>query len=237
MTNNSQSLNQVSLFYAQTYSSSSQVRVRIEDHWVAPYGNHPAHIVLSKDRYWNIEGNMDAANPISFKMFFNGANSGYFYDTNLQNFVGSSFSDDSLVIMYRPTPNDTWQVYQDVIFNTLGSSTDGYASFDVENLSASGQFTFGYKLYTVGVNEIKSTNQITIYPNPVKNELKITNLATKNSQVLTYTIYNEQGQTIQNGYYNPLYQSSIKVSNLPRGAYIIKLSNSEIEFKQKFIKE
>ena len=237
---NSMSLLQTNMFTVKTYSTSSQVRVRVENHWTGAYGNHPSHIILSKDRYWNIEGDMTTADPIRFNLFFNGKYNNFNYDTGLRDFIGSTFVEDSLVVLYRATPNDNWQVYSEAVYNSLGDNTDAYCRFEVENVSASGQFTFGYKLYNAGVTENGWVDsKIIIFPNPVKDELSILNLNSNNFKIYKYIIYDEKGQIVKKGDFEPSHNSSIKVSDLKSGVYIIKLNNQTqgVEFNQKFVKE
>jgi aminopeptidase N len=235
--NQSQSLTKANIYTFKTYNSSSLVDVRVENHWTGAYGNRPTNIVLSKDRYWNIEGDISSTDKVRFNLFFNGKLNSFNYDINLKDFVGASFVEDSLVLMYRPTPNDDWVIYSDAIFNSLGDNTDAYCRFEVENVSHSGQFAFGYKMYGAGVTEIGSKkSNIIVYPNPVKKELYISNIPNKNNQVFNFIIYNEYGKIVQKGTYNPLIKNTINIEKLEKGVYIIKLINKDSEFNQKFVK-
>jgi len=236
--NQSQGLTQANMFTFKTYNSSSIVDVRVENHWTGAYGNHPTNIVLSKDRYWNLEGTMSPTDKVKFNLFFNGKQNSFNYDINLKDFVGASFVEDSLVLMYRPTQNDDWVIYTDAIFNALGDNADAYCRFEVENVSQTGQFTFGYKMYGANVVETASENSNSVvYPNPVEKELFISNIPIKNGEVFNFTIYNEQGKIVQKGNYNSLIQKAINIQKLPKGIYIIKLTSKNSEFNQKFVKE
>ncbi len=75
-----------------------------------------------------------------------------------------------------------------------------------------------------GINEI-SSNNITVYPNPVKDKLYI---YTENNKTLT--IYNQLGQAVKN---TTITSDVIDVSDLNKGIYFIQLNNNYI----KFIKE
>jgi len=231
------SFSQSNLYNAKTYSSNYTLDLRIENHWVEATGTSPSHIILSKDRYWKVDGNMTTSEPFEFRLYFNGQPNSYNYDINLVNFVGNSFNEDSLVIMYRPTPNDNWEIYPYVSYNPLGAETDAWALFSIDSVSVPGQFTFGYKLYNAGLDKVnhKKSNLI-VYPNPVDDKLKIANLPTKNTMFYTYKIIDEQGKLIAKGVFNILEQNDIDVSQLPKGVYIIKLTNDETEFNQKFVK-
>lgn len=79
-------------------------------------------------------------------------------------------------------------------------------------------------------DEFDENNFISIYPNPVKNIINITNY----SDCDKIEIFNIKGELIQ--YHN--YNASIDVSSLKPGIYILKLSNNEQELETiQFIKE
>ena len=73
---------------------------------------------------------------------------------------------------------------------------------------------------------------ITIYPNPVKGILTISNLEDLSSY--QYEIVTMQGQKVSNGV---LTHDKIYTDGLSRGLYFIKLSNGTTNFVEKFIKE
>lgn len=83
---------------------------------------------------------------------------------------------------------------------------------------------------TVTVSEINTELEITIYPNPAKNDLFVSN---KNGIVLNeVTIYNQFGQIV-------LHQISttrnIDISLLGQGMYIIELTSNELKIRNKLV--
>jgi hypothetical protein len=86
-------------------------------------------------------------------------------------------------------------------------------------------------LCTNGTNEIISKNLLTIFPNPTTNNLTIENL-----QKATIEILNIQGQLIKT-IETTEDKTSIDISNLPGGVYIIKLNTAEGSVVRKFIKD
>ena len=88
-----------------------------------------------------------------------------------------------------------------------------------------------YNGNTLSNNEFELNNQITLYPNPVKNQLNIELLNTQ-SNIDSYKIIDINGRTILNGNLsNGLNQ--INVENLSKGLYILNAGN----INKKFVKE
>ncbi len=83
----------------------------------------------------------------------------------------------------------------------------------------------------VGKNEVNLNNQITVYPNPASNTLTINQINAN----FSYKIINLQGQEILNGELKKPF-SSIDISKLEAGSYIIGLTTETGIFWKKFVK-
>ncbi|MDB4516778.1 T9SS type A sorting domain-containing protein [Crocinitomicaceae bacterium] len=108
--------------------------------------------------------------------------------------------------------------------------TDGYDSLYVvvEGWgSASGDYTITITQGSLSLDDIDS-DQLTIYPNPADNEIHIGN-ATEG----VVTIFNAQGQMVLNK--NLEGASSLDISELPSGFYLVQLTNKEQTREQKLI--
>ncbi len=221
---------QSSLYNTQSLSGNP-IRVRSEMHWVAPRGEAPNHVVLSKDRYWHIDGPIDGNNLVAFNLFFAATGSGsYYMDNGLKDFVGTSFTEDSLVLMYRENPNESWEIYtENVVFSTLGDPLNGHARFQITSLNKSGQFTFGYKLYNAGLDDSGSQENWLLFPNPVLDVLNLKNISWKTIGQ-HYQIVDDQGKQVQSGI---LDSNQIEVQQLTKGVYFLIVN----ETKAKFVKQ
>ena len=117
-----------------------------------------------------------------------------------------------------------------------------------------------YEVTEEGINNVtgiisctEEDSQIKIYPNPVKNQLRITNYAFLDQREKLregdYTIFNVAGQIVGSGFkpdhndhkpdqksdHKPDYNSeiTIDVSHLPNGIYFIKIGNQVGKFVKK----
>jgi hypothetical protein len=85
----------------------------------------------------------------------------------------------------------------------------------------------------VGIHELNTgTDQVSVYPNPAKDNLTIaTNSTTKQS----LEIYNMAGQSIYTSFIQG--HASIDISTFPTGVYIVTLNSDKETLVKKFVKE
>lgn len=81
---------------------------------------------------------------------------------------------------------------------------------------------------------INAENQITIYPNPAKTDIKINLPKLNNDEIIS--VYDIQGQLLVQ---QPMQQAqaNLNISNLANGIYFIKVTGSGIDVVKKIIKE
>ena len=80
----------------------------------------------------------------------------------------------------------------------------------------------------------KTQSEISIYPNPATNEIKISNLSSEENQI---TIYNLLGQQVKNISVSNEQNHTINISDLPSGIYMLTVSNNKKINCKKFVKE
>lgn len=116
-------------------------------------------------------------------------------------------------------------------YNGIPTACEAFSYGQVEdysiNITAAG---------TVVVNELiadtdKASPEVTLYPNPVENELNISSFEQKGS---SFKITNALGQQVSSG---QLSESPIDVSKLNTGIYIIELNSGQKRVAKKFIKK
>ncbi|MBK7130696.1 MAG: T9SS type A sorting domain-containing protein [Crocinitomicaceae bacterium] len=201
--------------------------LRIEHCWVYPdMMNVPDNIQISRERYWNIHG-VDLENiEGNLRFEFNGKTiiSGNFDNHLLVDLGDQPFIEDSLVLLYRPTAQSSWQVHDDYTLQFTGSHTDKFGYITAETF-APGQYAFGYRTHSVGIQNTQKNDRLySVYPNPA-NDSMIIDLSNWDSKQVQLTVFGIEGklamqQAIQAGQKN-----LIDISNLNAGTYIITISD------------
>lgn len=95
-------------------SATDEMLVRVNHHWVSPDHTFNEHkgIVLSRQRYFSLEGKWTESNNYTLRFTYNGT-------TPQANFAAGWLDDDlirgtedSLLIMYRPNQTAAWQIWE-----------------------------------------------------------------------------------------------------------------------------
>jgi hypothetical protein len=153
------------------------VIVRMEQYWVAPDEGSftgPGAYFLSPDRYWRITGNWTDAGRFEARIPYDGRNSvaGNLDVGLMQDGGGSSFHEDSLVVLYRPGPEAPWMLWSDRV-TTFTSPTDRTGRMELDSLLA-GEYTLARRTGVVGQEEDEqATDHWTIRPNPATDHVFI----------------------------------------------------------------
>lgn len=136
---------------------------------------------LSPTRYWKIEGVFDDSYQAHGSFFYNRA-------SNLDDSLILS-ENDSIVILYRKTPADTWQ---EIPQSRYGIWSIG--NVIVDNIEA-GEYTLAvWDKQIVGINnESENNSNIKIYPNPSNGKL---NFKFEKRGNYSIVLYNNAGKQI-----------------------------------------
>lgn len=220
-------MNYAANFRLVVSSLTDSAFVRVEHNWVYPdVVGVPDNIQISMQRYWNIHGVDLETIAGTMRFEFNGKNtSGGFYDHELMVDLGDQpFTEDSLVLLYRPNTSSDWQIHTNYTMNYTGSHTDKYG-YAVANIFMPGQYTFGYRTHSVGLPDQHPDKIFSVYPNPVSDTVFIDLNHWKNETFMAEVIGMEGRvafrKTIQGGQKNAL-----DVSSLGEGVYLILLYDS-----------
>ncbi len=214
--------------------STDSTLLRVEHHWVAPDAskNNIKGLHLSDYRYWNVDGILSNDFAASATIDYNGSTSttsGYLDNTFITN------SEDSMVLMYRPDAQSTWQIDTDVTFYR-GNLTDKIGSLTINTLQL-GQ----YALAIYDANKVDSTQSTATcsalsvvdiaspmevfkaYPNPVNSEKLTVEIEGKNDYVRC-TMVSIIGETVMDRKLTPGQDMfEIYMNGLARGPYVISL--------------
>lgn len=127
---------------------------------------------------------------------------------------------DPLAAFNGENPQGTWTLYIEDVFNWDGGSLDSWGLEICMNSTV------------VGIDNIKPSKNIAVYPNPAKSVLNISGLQNNSNVVIT----DVSGKTIANYLINNN-QTSIDIHDFSSGVYFIRISNDELIYVTKFMKE
>lgn len=145
-----------------------------------------------------------------------------------------------------------WQEFNAIYTANGGEKTVVIGNFktdlktDTTQLNSGGSFPLFYRaatyyidqisvtrLDTTSIEESPFTNLISVYPNPVENDLIILN---KSNQNLSFQIFNLQGQAIPITVETVSITSKINLGHLPKGIYLLQVNDGKNSFSKKIVK-
>jgi hypothetical protein len=183
------------LFTATVQAFGDSSFLHVQHHYAQPWINSsqlPSNVLVSSERFWEINGILSE----SFKAtaFFN-------YDGTLNTRLDNELivsNEDSLVLLYRASPNQAFEVLTDLTFQPGPSKTDKVGRFWVNNLKT-GQYVFGYKSVLAGLTQdLANLNGLKAYPNPSESgsfTVEFPRLQT-NATIEVYTVNGALVQTV-----------------------------------------
>jgi aminopeptidase N len=194
--------------------------LRIEHHWVAPDGfiNQPNNMIISRERYWRVEGIIASGTTINGRIDINGTttSAGYLDNELLQDITGQTFTEDSIVMLYRPDRATNWSEYPTYTLNTQGSATNRIAQITIQNLQP-GEYTLGYRTPSVGIDEFRkeySENFLKLYPNPATETVYFD----IDEEIDEVYIYDLTGKLVMLSIHK---KQEIPITSLQQGEYIL----------------
>lgn len=223
-------------------SISDSAFIRVEHNYVAPdsfktYG-HPYR--LSPNHYWKVDGIL----PSNFK-----AKASLTYEGRTLSFGGNYYLDnnllttyeDSLVLMYRKSAAEEWNVYPFYTKNMIGNHNDKHGIVTIDTLKL-GEYVFAMKDPSVGISSQPlaiTIPEIKVFPNPANDlltvDLTASMLKLPNNSLLVIT--DSSGKIV---YKEKLNQHTDKVNintaQFSSGMYLISIKGKDaVVAKNNFI--
>ena len=214
-------------YYRQTASNvTDTVLMRVEHHRMAPDPFKTSEMnhmyVISPDRYWTLDGIWDENFESDGRFVFDarpiaGGNLdiGLLTDHN-----GIVFHEDSIVLLWRANASEEWTVFPNYSLSTQGSATDKSGRIDAVNVQK-GQYTFGFKKSSLGISHQELPDYISIYPNPVQNDIHI-ELKRTFPEGITVYIYDASGKQVSS-HRSAQQHINLPADQLAKGSYQIHL--------------
>ncbi|MDR0829208.1 MAG: M6 family metalloprotease domain-containing protein [Prevotellaceae bacterium] len=138
---------------------------------------------------------------------------------------------------YKKVSETTWINSTDGVLNNLIPNTEYefYAYANTATYPNNNGETLRFTTAVTGIDDILE-NSISIYPNPVTDEL---NIKTENSKINSVEIFDVSGRAVGAGRALPLHsgRKTINVSALPAGVYLIRINTDNGVKTERFIKK
>lgn len=200
----------------------------VNHHWVAPdQTGIPTGYILSQERFWEVNMLIEGSADLSGRVYYSGRQGDiYGQDTLLTQVPG--FTEDSLVVMYKPLNGNKWVEWREVVHQKLSSTTDGNGFFDIENLQP-GFYTYAIRDGAVGIkkHQKQTTLFLNVYPNPAQKWVTI-EMSETLSAPKELEVYNIEGKLMDVLKVNRQ-KRQWNVEHLPAGAYYIRVADEGIE--------
>jgi hypothetical protein len=213
--------------------SSDSALLRVEHHWAPADGTYgvPTGAVLSRQRFWTVDGIWDNRTSLSAELIYSGLVStsptfGYLDNELIR------ITEDSLVLLYRPSASATWEVATDYTKNT-GSLFDKRGTISIAQLKK-GQYALAmYDSKLAAAKPItKPQAKFTLFPNPASDELTI-ELADKHDCCVV-EITNMQGLVVLSEKLRGRSSSKkLDISSLTSGTYFVGVITDNLAYDMK----
>jgi hypothetical protein len=231
---------------------SDSAFIRVEHNYAPPdqFKTTVPTLHISDYHYWKVDGIIPSGFDATATIGYNGSfsTSGY-VDNNL-----ITNTEDSLVVLYRSSPQYDWTILTDITHSFLGSHTDKMGNFTINHLQK-GEYAFGTYDYdkidsssntgsepcillTVPSVEQQKEDGLIVYPNPANESVTVIVSVPEANHLLQ--VYDSYGHLI---YYDRIMrgesEKNISVNTWPGGAYFFRLYDKEhnkVESKTVIIK-
>lgn len=135
--------------------------VRVENHWVNARSSSDTNngYTLSSDRWWSVYMPQDESLSMNgtIRYYGNDGLNAYYDPTFFALLEDNGYTEDSLVLFYRPLYGTDWQEFSgNYTLNTQGSATNWMGRFDIIDIQ-SGDYCWGVRGTITGVSESTST--------------------------------------------------------------------------------
>lgn len=201
---------------------SDSALVRIEHVWSGADEENldPGVWEVSESHYWKVDGIWPADSELEARLNYLGAAT---TDLDYELLIDG---EADLVLCYRETPGDPWEVYSNYTLNA-GNLNNAFGSIVVDVLEK-GEFVLGLGDPSSSIEEVLAANPMfEIFPNPANLELRI-QTELQGIDKLVVSLFDVNGRLVdQEAVVNAggKFQHTIDSSDLDAGSYIIHFAD------------
>jgi hypothetical protein len=225
------------LFTCTVSEVKDSALIYVEHHFASPFAwvkDMPAGIRISNERYWSVqglwkEGDIKATAFLNYDGSTPGTKNGGFLDNELIKGL-----EDSLVLLYRPNPNEPFIIETDLTFQPGGSKSDKVGRFWINKLKK-GDYAIGYKDITASNKSLISNEYVLkLFPNPTNDVINIE--LPQNHGNAKISIFNTNGVLIDTIAVKKNEQVvSYQTKDLTKGNYLLLYEEGKSKLNKTFI--
>jgi aminopeptidase N len=205
--------------YDQTITDTTYAR--IEHIWAGPSADNIGWGLfdVSTSHYWQVKGNWPAGTELRARVQYDGSS-----DTELDFDLLQGYDENDIRMAYRATPQDQWEVFDDITINTTGSAIDQRGFIFIDTLRV-GEYAFAVGNSIVGIeDEVTEDNELEAYPVPAQNEMTISGHL-HGSGLVYFTFIDASGKRalVDHAHLSDSFLFTTDISDLPNGAYVLEV--------------
>jgi hypothetical protein len=201
---------------------ADSVFFRVEHHFAHPddWGANPNNYQLTS-RFWQVYGDFSPDFKAQATISYDGRGQLDQLDTPL--FAATGPSEDSIVLLYRPSAGLPWVPYPDYTKITLSTTTDKFGQLKLLKLK-SGQYTIGKGVATLS-NQAPSNGlgMSTLSPNPCVDNIQLKTVKPFDQLQLV----GQDGSIMSDLSFKKTTLKEYSIASFPAGHYWIVLSGAE----------
>lgn len=196
--------------------------IRAEHNWVAPdeFKNPIPGIIISRERYWKIDGIFPHDFIMRGRFFYNKTTSSGNGYLDIQLMTNSA---DSLVLLYRRGAWDDWKIIQSTRTGNINSG------FMFTDSLKPGEYALGmrnWQLYqSTGNLYMDSNNEIRIIPNPASQTCTVKYDFNQGDELKVIDVQGKIINSIKS--FNSEKEMQLAISNYNPGLYFIQISSKK----------
>jgi aminopeptidase N len=196
-------------------TASDTTLMRVEYHFAMPdtAATVNPHGFKFSNRYWTVDGLFSTDFQATTNLFYDGRGTQDQLDTEL--FAQTGPSEDSLLLVYRSKPGQSWEVCAFSSKLLLGSTVDKYGFFKLNQLLP-GQYAIvkGSALTSTYVPKADVIS-LQIAPNPARQKINLKTSAPCDLVLLL----NQEGVQVQSWQLNTVNENTLQLNQVPPGTY------------------
>jgi hypothetical protein len=117
-----------------------------------------------------------------------------------------------------------------LVYTFLDETVESENFYRLKQVDLDGKYAYSKIIFVKNENK----NEFKIFPNPVINDLEITN---KTGEAINIELFNNQGKLISNNNKLSGFKINLPMADLPKGIYMLKMKNDRHSFLQKIVKQ